>query len=121
MFVIDCCPNLNPADTEARTKPLVNQLRAAHPTVPILLVEDRRYTDAWINKAKAEKNDGNHAALKKAFDELKAAGDRNLYYLTGDQLLGDDTEGAVDSSHPTDLGFYRQAREFEKVLQPLLK
>ncbi|QDT54571.1 hypothetical protein Pan44_26040 [Caulifigura coniformis] len=121
VFVIDCCPNLTGPDTAARTKPLVAQLRGAHPTVPILLVEDRRYTDAWINPSKAQKNDENHAALKKSFDELIAAGDKNLYYLTGDQLLGDDTEGAVDSSHPTDLGFYRQAVEFEKALRPILK
>jgi hypothetical protein len=121
VFVIDCCPNLSGAETAERTKPLVAQLRAAHPTVPILLVEDRRYTDAWINPSKAERNDGNHAALKKAFDELIAAGDKNLYYLTGNQLLGDDNEGAVDSSHPTDLGFYRQAKEFERVLRPIVK
>jgi hypothetical protein len=120
-FVIDCCPNLSGQETGERTKPLVAQLRKAHPTVPIVLVEDRRYTDSWVNPAHAERNDGNHAALKKAFDELIAAGDKNLYYLTGDQLLGDDNEGAVDSSHPTDLGFYRQAKEFEKVLRPILK
>jgi hypothetical protein len=41
--------------------------------------------------------------------------------VTGDQLLGDDNEGAVDSSHPTDLGFYRQAKEFERVLRPVLR
>ncbi len=121
VFVIDCCPNLRGQETADRTKPLVAQLRATHPTVPILLVEDRRYTDSWIKPQHAERNDSNHAALKKAFEELIAAGDKKLFYLTGDQLLGDDNEGAVDSSHPTDLGFYRQAKEFEKVLGPLLK
>ncbi len=121
VFVIDCCPNLNGKETAERTQPLVAQLRAAHPAVPILLVEDRRYTDAWVNPAKGARNDGNHVALKKAYDELIAAGDKNLYYLTGDELLGDDNEGAVDSSHPTDLGFYRQAKAFEAALRPLLK
>lgn len=121
VFVIDCCPNLFGQETAEWTGPLVAQLRAAHPTVPILLVEDRRYTDSWIQPQHAERNDGNHAALKKAFNDLIAAGDKNLFYLSGDQLLGDDNEGAVDSSHPTDLGFYRQAKEFEKVLRPLLK
>lgn len=120
-FVIDCCPNMNGQQTAERTKPLVAQLRAAHPTVPILLVEDRRYTDAWLISSKSDTNNGNHAALKKSVDELIAAGDKNLYYLSGDQLLGDDNEGAVDSSHPTDLGFYRQAKEFERVLRPVLK
>ena len=35
-------------------------------------------------------------------------------------LLGDDGEGTVDGSHPTDLGFTRQAAEFERVLRPVL-
>jgi hypothetical protein len=35
-------------------------------------------------------------------------------------MIGDDSEGTVDSSHPTDLGFYRQAEAFMKVLKPVL-
>jgi hypothetical protein len=42
-------------------------------------------------------------------------------YLEGANLLGDDGEGTVDGSHPTDLGFTRQAAEFERVLRPILK
>jgi hypothetical protein len=36
-------------------------------------------------------------------------------------LLGDDNEGTVDSSHPTDLGFLRQADAFIQVLMPTLR
>lgn len=118
-FIIDCCPNLAGPDTAARTKPLVEQLRKARPDTPIVLVEDRRYTDAWLIASKAERNDGNHAALKRAYDELVAAGVKGLYYIPGDDLLGDDADGAVDSSHPNDLGFARQADAFAKVLDPL--
>jgi hypothetical protein len=35
-------------------------------------------------------------------------------------LLGDDNEGTVDSSHPTDLGYFRQAEAFEAALRPIL-
>jgi len=42
-------------------------------------------------------------------------------YLKGADLLGDDGEGTVDSSHPTDLGFMRQADALARVLGPLLK
>ncbi len=120
VYVIDCCPNLIGGQTAERTRPLVEQLRAARPDVPIVLVEDRRYTDAWIRPAKAERNDGNHAALKAAYDELIAAGVQHLYYIPGNLLLGDDNDGTVDSSHPNDLGFYRQAVEFDRVLRPLV-
>jgi len=120
-YVVDCCPNLSPEETAARTPPLVRQLRAARPHVPILLVEDRRYTDGWIRPGHAARNDGNHAALRAAFDTLVAEGVPGLSYLGGDDLLGDDAEGAVDSSHPTDLGFQRQAALFEAALRPLLR
>ncbi|MEN8716581.1 MAG: SGNH/GDSL hydrolase family protein, partial [Verrucomicrobiales bacterium] len=42
------------------------------------------------------------------------------YYLEGDALLGDDTEGATDGSHPNDLGFMRQADAFEPILKKAL-
>ena len=86
-----------------------------------VLVEDRVYTDAWLIKSKQSRNDGNHAALKQAFDELLAAGTKHLHYIPGSDLLGDDNDGAVDSSHPNDLGFARQAEAFDKVLGPLMK
>ena len=41
-------------------------------------------------------------------------------YIPGDSLLGDDTEGATDGSHPNDLGFMRQADAFEPVLRQAL-
>lgn len=120
LYVIDCCPNLSGAETAERTRPLVRQLREVRPETPIVLVEDRRYTDAWLLGSKSQRNDGNHAALKAAFDDLITAGVKHLYYIPGDNLLGDDGEGAVDSSHPNDLGFMRQAEAFAKVLDPLL-
>lgn len=118
-YIIDCCPNLSGVETAARTQPLVEQLRKSRPETPIILVEDRRYTDAWINPGKSDRNDGNHQALKAAYDALIVAGVQHLFYVSGDDLLGDDNEGAVDSSHPTDLGFARQAESFAKVLDPL--
>ncbi len=62
----------------------------------------------------------NHAALKAAFEELQAAGVNGLYYIPGDHLYGDDTEGATDASHANDLGFMRQADVFEPILRTAL-
>lgn len=120
-YVIDCCPNLSGAETAERTMPLVQQIRQSRPDTPIVLVEDRVYTDAWLIGSKKARNDDNHAALMKAFEELVAAGTKELYYIPGSDLLGDDNDGAVDSSHPNDLGFVRQADAFDKVLSKLMK
>ena len=120
VFVIDCLPNLAADQVAERTVPLVKILREKHADTPIILVEDRNYTDGFLLAGKRERNETNQAALKKAFDELKAAGDKHLYYIPGDDMIGDDSEGTVDSSHPTDLGFYRQAEAFMKVLGLIL-
>ncbi|MFM8413633.1 MAG: SGNH/GDSL hydrolase family protein [Planctomycetota bacterium] len=120
-YVIDCLPNMNAAQVRERCIPLVERLRAARPGVPIVLVEDRRYTNAWIRPRQQAGHDANHAALREAFDGLVAKGIGDLHYLPGDGLLGDDAEGAVDGSHPTDLGFMRQADAFEPVLRRALQ
>ncbi len=120
-YVIDCLPNMGPAEVTAKCVPLVKQLRAARADTPIILVEDRRFSNDWITPDKRKFHDDNHAALKKAFDELKAAGIQKLHYISGDHLYGDDTEGSTDASHANDLGFMRQADIFEPVLRTALK
>jgi GDSL-like Lipase/Acylhydrolase family len=61
------------------------------------------------------------AELKAAYDRLQKDGVKNLYYIPGEHLFGDDGEGSTDGSHPNDLGFMRQAEIFAGVLEPLLK
>lgn len=121
VYVLDCLPNMGPAEVAERVEPFVRTLRQAHPDTPILLVEDRSYTDAFLIASKRQRNVESRAALRTAFGRLQAEGISNLYYLAGEQLLGDDGEGTVDSSHPTDLGFLRQATAFREALEPILK
>jgi hypothetical protein len=119
-YVIDCLPNMGPDAVAAKCVPLVLQLRAAKPSIPILLVEDRRFTNDWITPAKAKFHDENHAALRNAFETLQKQGVKGLYYIPGDALYGTDTEGATDASHASDLGFMRQAEVFEPFLRKAL-
>lgn len=120
VFVIDCLPNMDGKAVAERTEPLVQQLRTARPQTPILLVEDRYYADAWINSSRKQRNDENHAAFWEAYQRLLAAGVGGVHYLPGARLLGTDAEDTVDGSHPTDLGFLRQANAFEPALRTLL-
>ena len=120
-YIIDCLPNMNAAAVNAHCVPLVKQLRKARPYTPIVLVEDRRFPNSWLVPRAAKIHDANHAALRKAYEQLKAAGVKHLHYLGGDALLGEDGEGTTDGSHPNDLGFIRQANAFEPVLRNALK
>jgi GDSL-like Lipase/Acylhydrolase family len=47
-------------------------------------------------------------------EALKKSGVKDLYYIPGEHLLGDDGEGSMDGSHSTDLGSMRQAEIFAK-------
>ncbi len=120
-YVIDCLPNMQPAEVTAKCAPLVKRLREAKPKTPIVLVEDRRFTNSWITPAKEKFHDENHAALKAAYEGLVRDGIAGLHYIPGDKLYGDDTEGATDASHASDLGFLRQAEIFEPVLRKSLQ
>ncbi|MEZ6081616.1 MAG: SGNH/GDSL hydrolase family protein [Pirellulaceae bacterium] len=120
-FVIDCLPNMQPSQVTEKCVPLVQQLRAAQPDVPIVLVEDRRNTNDWITPARQQFHTENHAALRAAYETLLTQGVRNLFYIPGDHLYGDDGDGATDGSHASDLGFMRQAEVFEPVLREALK
>jgi hypothetical protein len=120
VFVLDCLPNMNAKDVTERAESCVKILRDAHPQTPIMLVEDRSYPDGWLIAARKKHNDDNHEAMKAVYARMKEEKIPNLYYLEADNLLGQDGEGTVDGSHPTDLGFTRQAAEFERVLRKIL-
>jgi len=120
VYILDCLPNLKADKVADRAGPFVRRLRALRPATPILLVEDRSYgNDVWRPSARL-RNETSRAALRTAYDELVAEGIPGLAYLEGGSLLGDDGEATVDSSHPTDLGFVRQADAFEPAIAALL-
>ena len=120
VYVIDCLPNMDAAQVASRTEPLVKQLRAAHPHTPIVLVEDRSYSNAALVESNRQRNESSRAALWSAYRKLVDTGASGLHYLPGDRLLAADGDGTVDNSHPTDLGFSQHADAFEAVLRPLL-
>ncbi len=120
VYVLDCLPNMDAAEIAERVEPFVRKLRTAHPKTPIVLVEDRNYADAFLVPSKRARNESSQAALQAAFRRLRQAGVRDLHYLGGNALLGYDGDATVDSSHPNDLGFRRQADAHTRVLGPIL-
>jgi hypothetical protein len=120
VFVLDCLPNMTAKDVEERTEPCVKLLRSKHPSTPILLVEDRNYPDGFLIPSRRERNETSHTALRAVYDRLQNT-KTHLHYLKADDLLGDDGEATTDGSHPSDLGFVRQAQVFEKALRRILR
>lgn len=120
ILVVDCLPNMNAELVRARTEPLVHQVRKAHPRLPVVLVEDRSFTNSPFFKSRREHHAASRKELRQAYERLTRTGVADLHYLPGDRLLGTDGEGATDGSHPNDLGMMRYADSYETVLRPLV-
>ena len=120
IYVLDCLPNINAKEVAERTEPFVHRLRKSQPNTPIVLVEDRSYANSHLVESSRQRNLDSRRELKAAYERLQKAGVKNLHYINGEDMIGDDNEGTVDSSHPTDLGFFRQAEAFAKVLRTLI-
>jgi hypothetical protein len=120
VFAVDCLPNMYEDLIDERTVPLVRQLRTARPETPILLVEDRSFTQTRFFPRLEQTHRSIRQALRRAFVLLSEAGVDDLYYLEGEQLLGDDGEAATDGSHPNDLGMVRYADAYETALRDIL-
>ena len=118
VYVIDCLPNMNGARVSERVVPFVKRLRGHRPKTPILLVEDRSFSNSFLQPSKQRRHQASRAALKSGYDELRKSGVKKLHYLEGADLLGN--EDTVDGSHPTDLGFVHQADAFEIALRKIL-
>ena len=121
VFVIDCLPNMNESTVSQRAVPLVKKIRETHEKTPILLVEDRSFTSTRFFPARKQRHQKNRIALKNAFKELQNLGVKNIFYLDGDNLLGQDGEAATDGSHPSDLGMVRYADAYEPALRAILR
>jgi len=116
-FVLDSLPNLQPEQVTERVGPFVKILRSAHPKTPIFLVEHVEYAEARFVEGRRSKYAECNVRLRAIFKQLMKEGDKNLFYIPAEKLLGNDGEGTVDGTHPTDLGFLRMA----DVMGPQLK
>ena len=122
LFVLDASPNMYADLIDQRGVNFIRILRDKHPDTPILLVENHIHAHSWIIPGKAEEDRTNVEALRRVYDQLIAEGDKNLYYLRADNLVGEkiDNDTTMDGSHLNDLGMYRMADSLEEVIRPIL-
>ena len=118
VFVYDYDHNApNPAYLEESHKKMFQMVRTAHPDLPIVMMTMPKARHVF----EAERQQ-RFQIIRKNFEQVVAAGDRNVYLISGDELLGDCAEDAtVDNCHPNDLGFYLMAQKLQPLLEKLLK
>ena len=106
-YIIDCVPNCSGKELEERCEPFINILRAKHPGVPVILIEGIIYPHSYFDMTLGGLTQSKNAILRKIYENMKAAGVKNLHYIPATDLTGDDFETSVDGIHITDLGFKR--------------
>ncbi len=121
LYVIDCNPNTKRELIYDRAVKLVNQLKRNKPQIPVLLIENSLYPKNEFTIIGRSEDLAKRAELKKAFEFLVKSGVRDLYYQTGDGLIGYDNEATVDGVHPSDLGMIRMADFLMPKIRKILK
>ena len=89
-------------------------VRSKHPDLPIIMMSRPRY---YIDSDVEQRLQ----VIKTTYDNAVAAGDKNVYLITGKELMAiAGHDGTVDFVHPNDLGFYSMAEALANVLKTII-
>lgn len=122
LFVLDYEANVGGLEGMKRTLPgFIGILREAHRQAPILVVSKIPYSTEDLHTDARAARLASRDYQRYTVGNLRAAGDRNIYFCDGSNLLGADwQESTVDSVHPNDLGFMRMADSLTPVIREIL-
>lgn len=117
LFILDFMPNVNVPQIEEKLEKFYSIIREKQPEAPVLFIENPIYPDSRYDKSKAQYIREKNQALHVVFDKLKKQGERNIWLISSEKMIGLDGEATVDGTHFTDLGFMRYA----EYLYPYVK
>lgn len=121
VYVLDFVPNATVEQMNERMETFYRIIRDRHPDTPIIFIEDPRYPHARFDKNMAEEIRSKNETVNRIFGELKKKGEKNIYMISSERMLGDDAEATVDGVHFTDLGMMRYADLVCPVIKRHLK
>ncbi|MDI9551335.1 MAG: hydrolase [Bacteroidales bacterium] len=121
VFVLDYVPNASAEKITSSGETFFRVLRDAHPDVPVLFVEDPTFPHAAFDQKILQEINAKNAAQRALFERLKKAGEKKIFYLPTEKLIGSDGEATVDGIHFTDLGMMRYSDAIIPLLRKALK
>lgn len=121
LFVLDNVPNCEASLIDEREERFFRIIRDAHPDVPVVFIENPNYPHTVFDKTAAADVAARNASMKAVYEKLKKAGEKKIYYIKGDKMLGIDGEATVDGVHFTDLGMVRYTEYVLPTLKKALK
>lgn len=107
LFVLDYVPNASAEDIDRIGEEFFRVIRDAHPDVPVVFIEDVIFPHSIFDKRMLREVTDKNIAQKNLFRRLKKAGERKIYYICAEGMIGEDGEATVDGIHFTDLGAMR--------------
>lgn len=121
VVVLDYVPNASAEMIREQGEAFFRVIRTAHPSVPVIFVEDPIFPHSIVDQAIAAEIASKNAAQAELFARLVAAGEKDLFYIPAEGLIGTDGESTVDGIHLTDLGMLRYAERLLPVMREVLK
>lgn len=121
LFVLDYVPNASAEAIDQTGEEFFRVLRNAHPLVPVVFVEDPIFPHSAFDNAILKEINEKNAAQKRLFRKLRKAGERRIYYVGAEGMIGDDGEATVDGIHFTDLGAVRYVEHILPVVRKALR
>ena len=121
LYVMDYAPNAFADMIDENGEKFFRVIRDAHPDVPVIFIEDVIFPHTIFDKAILKQVVGKNEAQKRLFDKLKKAGEKKIYYISAEGMIGDDGEATVDGTHFTDLGMMRYVDHVLPTIKKALK
>lgn len=115
-IVIDCLPNCTLQIMKDSAYFFLTEVAKAHPSARIFMVEDYKYGYESVDLKTANDMAEKSAYWSDLYRKLRKEGYRNLRYVPREAVDEGDSEGTVDGTHRTDLGFYRMAQRYIPIL-----
>lgn len=107
VYVLDYAPNASADMIDEKGEKFFRVIRDAHPDVPVIFIEDVIFPHTIFDKAILEEVTRKNEAQERLYKKLKKSGEKNIYYISAEGMIGDDGEATVDAIHFTDLGAMR--------------
>jgi lysophospholipase L1-like esterase len=121
LFILDFEANQTSEEHLKTLPPFIQHLREKHPLTSILVLSRPSFARDILYPEKVL--DREHCCAQKAeiVKAMAREGDEHIHFLDGSTLQGDDfDECTIDGAHPSDLGFYRMAKNLEPVVRQIL-
>ena len=121
LIVLDYVPNSTAEMIDERGERFFRIVRQAFPDVPVIFVEDPTFPHTRFDRNMLEEVTSKNEAQKALYRRLKKAGEKKLYYVGTEGMIGEDGEATVDGIHLTDLGMMRYVDKLYPVMRKALR